>query len=980
MDALDTAPPAAEARHWLRSPLSVSLGYAACGAVALQGLGALQMEGLAPSGPAWGLLGVSTLALFALVRRLRVDRAGPDLDDLPDMLLQLDERGCLRSWNRPAALQADEERLTDGAHLSELAVAEDQPILHEALARAVKLGRAQCTARLRSGDGVALPCLWHLRPQTDDGGSMVGFLVSLGDMSDSDRRLRELEERERRHRQMVEMAPHLVAVVAQDRIVFINRAGARMLGAAGPAALLGGSWQSLRAGDQGLMRMDGTPIPVEITQVPTLYEGEVASLVQARDLTQVQVAEAARKDAELRLRGVVETAGDAIITADANGFIQSFNGGAEALFGYASFEVLGRSLSVLLPPEEAAHHETAMRRFLREGRERPTGPQREALALHKDGHTFPVEINLGCQRLDGEQLFTAVLRDVSERNKSATRLRVADKVLESTSEGVMVTEKSGTILWVNNAFCKISGYGRDEVIGKNASLLKSGMQNADFYKQMWKTIDDKGMWAGEIWNRRKDGEAYPEWLTIKAVPEPDGRISRYVGIFSDISKHKRAEETIKHLTYYDAVTRLPNRYLFQDRVGQALERARRTGKLVALVLVSLDRFKTVNETLGHQVGDALLREVAKRLSASVRGEDTVARMRGDTFCCVLTELTASHDATPVIHRIMDCFTHSYQLGEHELYVTASVGIGLYPVDGSELDDLLQKSETAMNRSKDAAESAFHFYTPEMNANSMERLRLETDLRKAIGREELALAYQPKVDTLSGRILGAEALLRWRHHEMGLVSPARFIPIAEETGLIVPIGGWALRHVCEQIRNWDQARVPTTRIAVNLSAHQFHQPDLVEMIVRVLEETGVPADMLELELTESAVMQNADTAIQTLMRLHEVGIRIAIDDFGTGYSSLSYLKKFPIDKLKIDRSFVQDLGTNSAGEEIVGAIIAMAHSLNLSVVAEGVETRQQLELLQCMDCDEIQGYYFSKPVFADEFETLLHTGVLGQEAA
>jgi diguanylate cyclase (GGDEF)-like protein/PAS domain S-box-containing protein len=572
-------------------------------------------------------------------------------------------------------------------------------------------------------------------------------------------------------------------------------------------------------------------------------------------------------------------------------------------------------------------------------------------------------------------MFTLVIRDVSERKALYSRLAMTEKVLEATSEGVILSDAAGNILWVNGGFSRISGYSRDEAIGQTTRLLKSGLQGPSFYQQMWEALQSEGEWAGEIWNRRKDGEAYPEWLTIKTIHDENGQPERFVGVFSDISKHKRAQETIRHLTYYDPVTRLPNRYLFQDRLSQAMERARRSDRRVALVLVSLDRFKTINETLGHQVGDALLREVAQRLTTSVRGEDTVSRLRGDTFCCVLAELNHTHDANPVINRILDAFTQPFLINEHELFITSSLGISMFPLDGAEIDDLLQKAESAVSRSKERAENSYHFYTPEMNANSMERLRLETDLRKAINRDELVLYYQPKVEVATGRLLGAEALVRWRHPEYGMVPPGRFIPIAEDTGLILPIGSMVLHQACHQIKDWLDQGLEAVPVAVNLSAHQFRQTELVQAITRVIADAGIPRGLIELELTESAVMRNADTAVMLLNELHGLGLTIAIDDFGTGYSSLSYLKKFPIDRLKVDRSFVQDLGTNQAGEEIVGAIIALAHSLKMSVIAEGVENSRQLDMLRELKCEEVQGFYFGRPVPADEFAKLLKAGIL-----
>jgi diguanylate cyclase (GGDEF)-like protein/PAS domain S-box-containing protein len=679
------------------------------------------------------------------------------------------------------------------------------------------------------------------------------------------------------------------------------------------------------------------------------------------------------RTAKACLDTVVSSLPDALVIADERGRIRQINPKTTRQFGYVPHEAVDEPIDGLLAEPYARQLRERWKAYVADGSGDLIGSGREVLARRKDGSVIPMELSVSPLESDGERRFVVVLHDISARKRALARLDVAEKVLECTMEGVMVTDRRGIMLWVNQGFCRISGYSREEVLGQKAAMLKSGLQNQDFYQAMWAKIRQSGEWEGEIWNRRKDGEAYPEWLTIKAITDPSGQVTRYVGVFSDISKHKRAEETIRTLTYFDAVTRLPNRHLFMDRLDQALERAPRADRKVALVMVGLNRFKQINETLGHQTGDEMLRAVAGRLGSTLRGHDTVARLRGDTFCCLLTDLVQDHDAHLVISRLLDTFSSSFQVGEHELFITAKVGISVYPVDGTDPEDLVLKAETAMNRSKELADNAYQFYTPEMHANSVERLRLETELRKAISRNELVVYYQPKIQTATGRVVGAEALLRWRHHELGMISPADFIPIAEETGLIVPIGNWVLNHVCQQISAWTAAGQPTVQVAVNLSAHQFRQPDLVDRVVEAMQHAGIDPDLLELELTESAVMHNAEAAIRTLMDLHEQGVRLAVDDFGTGYSSLSYLKKFPLDKLKIDRSFVMDIDTNPASAEIVGAIIAMGHSLNLEIVAEGVENDSQLEVLRTLHCDEIQGFYYSRPIPAETFASILRLG-------
>jgi diguanylate cyclase (GGDEF)-like protein/PAS domain S-box-containing protein len=711
---------------------------------------------------------------------------------------------------------------------------------------------------------------------------------------------------------------------------------------------------------------------IALSNASNASNADNAALAQARD---------AQNRAESRLDVVVSSLPDALVVADLAGRIRLFNPSAEHLFGYSAAEVEGEPMDGLFADPYGRQQRERMKEFLATGSGGFISRGREMLARGKNGKVFPCEVSIAEMERDRQHRFVAVIHDVSTRKHALARLDVAEKVLESTMEGVMVTNRSGVIMWVNQAFCRISGYAREEVLGQPASMLKSGMQPGEFYAAMWNVILKDGEWAGEIWNRRKDGEAYPEWLTIKAICDHTGQVTSYVGVFSDISKHKRAEETIRTLTYYDPVTHLPNRDLFMDRLAQGLERAQRQERKVALVMIGLDRFRTVNETLGHQVGDQLLRMVADRLAGCLRGHDTVARLRGDTFCCLLTDLAQSHDAHLVIARLLDCFSTFFEIGGHELFVTASLGISVFPLDAAEPDDLVVKAETAMSRSKKQGEAVYQFYTPEMNTHSVARLQLETDLRKAIQRQEFVVYYQPKIETTTGRVVGAEALLRWHHRELGMVSPNDFIPMAEETGLIVPIGNWVLDHVCQQISLWQAEGVPAVQVAVNLSAHQFRQPDLVERVVEALKTHRIDPALIELELTESAVMRNAEMAISTLMELHGHGVRLAVDDFGTGYSSLSYLKRFPLDKLKIDRSFIHDVDTNATSAEIVGAIIAMAHSLNLSVIGEGVERAAQLSVLGQLHCDEIQGFYYSRPIPAQTFAEILRLGkVVGNDTA
>lgn len=915
-----------------------------------------------------GALSVFVVLVFLKYRRKRL-QAG--LDDLPDATFLVDDGGLIRQWNHAAEELVGDRLFLSGEAFAEIAVLDAQAALFTALKNGFQQGDSAFETRISNTEGIAIPCLGKARLLS--GGH--GLVVSLRPSPANPRR----ESRTEAFRQIVELLPGLAAVVAEGRIVWINRTGAMMLGADSPAHLLHQPWETFappRTDDQKprLRRQDGREIDVEMTSSGTLFDDHPAMLVEARDLSTLTVTDGRTENFSKRVQGILQAVDDAVMIVDDAGVTQDINPAAELLFGHPAREAIGQDIALLLTSEECRGFLDILRRRAA-GIDIPLRRRHELRCRRHDGSCFPAQLTVSEIRDGQKHLFTLVIRDVSERKALYSRLAMTEKVLEATSEGIILSDTKGNILWVNGGFSRISGYSRDEAIGQTTRLLKSGLQAPEFYKQMWNTLLAEGEWNGEIWNRRKDGEAYPEWLAIKTIHDETGKPERYVGVFSDVSKHKRAQETIHHLTYYDSVTRLPNRYLFQDRLGQAMERARRSNHQVGLVLVSLDRFKNINETLGHHVGDTLLREVAQRISNSIRGEDTASRLRGDTFCCVLAELNHAHDANPVINRILDAFSQPFVVNDQELFITSSLGISMFPLDATEIDDLLQKAESAVNRSKERTENTYYFYTPEMNVNSMERLRLETDLRKAVNRDELVLFYQPKVETATGKLVGAEALVRWRHPEYGMVPPGRFIPMAEDTGLILPIGSLVLHQACQQIKNWLNRGLPVVPVAVNLSAYQFRQTNLVQSIAHTISDAGIPGSLIELELTESAVMRNADAAVMLLAELHDMGLSIAIDDFGTGYSSLSYLKKFPIDRLKVDQSFVQDLGTSQVGEEIVGAIIALAHSLKMSVVAEGVENSRQLEMLRELDCEEIQGFYFGRPVPAEDFTEILKTGML-----
>jgi diguanylate cyclase (GGDEF)-like protein/PAS domain S-box-containing protein len=554
--------------------------------------------------------------------------------------------------------------------------------------------------------------------------------------------------------------------------------------------------------------------------------------------------------------------------------------------------------------------------------------------------------------------------------RSNAELCQAATVFENTKEGVMIADAANRVVAVNRAFVEITGYGADELIGRTPEVLRSSRQDEAFYRRIGEAIKEHGHWQGELWDRRKNGEDYPAWLSISVVKDDDGQVTHHVSVFSDITVLKESEARLDQLAHHDPLTGLPNRLLLNARAEHALARARRNEKQMAVLFLDLDRFKYINDTLGHPAGDLLLQQVAERLRKCVRDEDTISRLGGDEFTILLEELDDAGAASTVARKILGALSEKAVLFGREVFVTCSIGISLYPRDGEDIVTLFKNADSALYRAKDQGRDTYQFYTEELTTLAVERLELENDLRHALETGELLVHYQPQVNLRSGRITGMEALARWQHPRRGLLMPADFIPLAEETGLIVPLGEWVLRTACFQAKAWLDAGLSTAPVAVNLSPRQFRQKDLVERIAGTLQESGLPPDHLELEITEGLVMFNVEASVTLMGRLKDLGVRFSIDDFGTGYSSLSYLKRFPIDKIKIHQSFVQNITTDPEDAAISSAIISLTHSMKRKAIAEGVETDAQREFLLSHHCDEIQGHHFSKPAPADVIERLL----------
>ena len=566
-------------------------------------------------------------------------------------------------------------------------------------------------------------------------------------------------------------------------------------------------------------------------------------------------------------------------------------------------------------------------------------------------------------------------QDITERKKIDAELRVSSVAFES-QEPMVITDSNEIILRVNKAFIESTGYSTEEVVGNKPSMLKSGYHDAVFYRAMWEAIHLTGFWQGEIWDRRKNGEIYPKWLTISAVKGDDGVITHYVGSHFDITERKQAEEQIKYLAFYDPLTCLPNRRLLLDRLQQALTSSGRSTRKGALLFIDLDNFKTLNDTLGHDIGDLLLQQVAQRLESCVRERDTVARLGGDEFVVLLEDLStnaleAATQAEGVGEKILNTLNQKYYLSKHEYHNTPSIGITLFDESQQSSEALFQQADLAMYQSKKAGRNTLRFFDPKMQESINVRSSLELELRKAIDEHQFQLYYQIQVDN-SNRPFGSEALIRWNHPERGMVLPMQFIPLAEESGLILSIGKWVLEAACEQLVKWSKKQgTEHLIVAINVSAHQFHQADFTDQVLEIIERTGANPQQLKLELTESLLLTDIECVITKMNKLKHRGVGFSLDDFGTGYSSLSYLSQLPLDQLKIDRSFVMNLDSNDDSVAICAAIISMAHSLKLKVVAEGVETEVQSYILGSGHrCDYFQGYLFGKPVPIDQFEAQL----------
>jgi diguanylate cyclase (GGDEF)-like protein/PAS domain S-box-containing protein len=728
-----------------------------------------------------------------------------------------------------------------------------------------------------------------------------------------------------------------------------------------------------RINDESVTYPNGRKVSLETLK--TLFFGPDNTMLGlvgiSRDISERKLAEIAVKRESEKNLALLRNASDGIHILNSEGNIIEASDSFCAMLGYQRSEMIGMNVTQWDPSRANPDRTKSiiLERFAQQGRS-----QFETLHRRKNGTTIDVEVSCFPLELDGKLVLFYSSRDITERKKTETELRIAATAFQSESS-IMITDANAVILRINQAFSESTGYTAEDIVGQKPRILKSGLHNEEFYRDMWESIRQTGTWQGEIWDRRKNGTIYPKWLTISSVKGNDGIVTHYIGSHVDITERKEAEEKIKHLAFYDHLTNLPNRLLLQDRLKQALVSSARNNRKGSLLFIDLDNFKNINDTLGHDIGDILLKQVSQRLESCLRNGDTVARLGGDEFVVMLLDLSdlpleAAAQTEAISEKILVSLGESYQLEKNIYRCTASIGATLFGDTQQSTDELMKQADIAMYQAKQAGRNAIRFFDKKMQESISARVSLESELLRAIEFEQFRLYYQVQINS-SNRPIGAEALIRWVHPERGLVSPAQFIPLAEESGLIHAVGQWVLETACAQINAWQQDELTRDLIlSVNVSAKQFLQTDFVAQIQTAIQRNAINPRLLKLEATESLLLDNFENTITAMNALKEIGVQFSLDDFGTGYSSLQYLKRLPLSQLKIDQSFVRDLGTDSSDKAIVRTIIAMAKSLNLDVIAEGVETEQQMLFLLNNGCMHFQGYLFGKPVPIAQFNESL----------
>ncbi|AYC31313.1 bifunctional diguanylate cyclase/phosphodiesterase [Pseudomonas cavernae] len=815
-----------------------------------------------------------------------------------------------------------------------------------------------------------------------DGLLMRGLMIDVTEAKQTEQALRLSEQQ---FTSVFHHCPDILVIASREdgRLLTVNRTFEQQLGISaaealgktsteldiwgipdiGPGLLQLLQQQNLHNLEMPFRRRNGERFTGLISAQQIQFEHTPALVVAVRDVSQLKETQQQLQRSEEKFAKAFHASPDGLlITRLRDGLLIEANEGFTRITGYS--------------PGDAATHTTLQLGIWADPADRlrmiellqRDGSARDFMApiLTRDGQQRLCELSTQAIVIGDEPCMLTIARDITERQLMQETLQQAATVFESTAEGVLITDTQQRITAVNRAFSEITGYSEAEVLGQTPRLLASGQHDSAFYVAMWHQLAADGHWQGEIWNRRKSGEPYPEWLTISAVRNSSAEITHFVGVFADISTLKHAQARLDYQAHHDPLTGLPNRLLFENRLRTALQDAQADNRQGAVLFLDLDRFKHINDSLGHPVGDQLLKSIALRLRDQLRDIDTVARLGGDEFIILLPGLHQASDAEHVADKLLNCFGAPFPAGAHEFFISASIGISLFPQDGKDVATLVKNADAAMYRSKAKGRNRAEFYTRDLTYQATERMALEHELRRALERKEFSLYYQPKLSLTNRQLIGAEALLRWHHPQLGEIPPDRFIPLAEDSGLILPLGDWALQEACRQMSLWQQQHAPFGPLSVNLAGSQLRQPQLVQRIAKLLSNYALPAALLQLEITESFIMSQTEQALAILHELKALGLQLAIDDFGTGYSSLSYLKRLPLDTLKIDKSFVSGLPDDPHDAAITRAILALARSMQLTVIAEGVETQAQQDFLAREGCVQIQGFLVSQPLPAEAF--------------
>lgn len=920
-----------------------------------------------------------------------LERSNHDLFNIKECiafpLFVVDKNLCVTQANRGCRSIIKDDLSIVGKYIHELSWLIVIPAIDKMIHRVIISGRSEQT--LLQNTQIEHVYVLRVMPYHSQGEQVRGAILVFDEVTEQWQAESSLRASEQRFRQVTEALPQLILELScQGSCDFVNTQWSSYTGMtlssqtsmcwldcieAEDRPLLQEQWDDDHISGQSVsvecrvLHHDGTSRWFSALFVPIFneYGGLAKWFACFTDIEEFKQTQLNLQRSQNRVSNIIDTMPEAILVVDQQGIIRVVNKRIEDIFGYEMREVKGQAVEMLLPERYRSGHGQLRAGYMKKPETMLLGAGRDLYALHKDGSEFPVELGLAPLEEEGNIYTVVSVANISQRKDADVELNLAAKVFSSTMDGIFILDTEQKVIKVNSAAQQIFGFPEQEWIGQPLTRIRSDRHSNLFYDKLWRAARINGRWQGEIWQCHKNGSDIPMWLSLTAVFNTHGDIERYIATMYDISEQVKAKEYIYHLAHYDMLTQLPNRTLFLEKFHEYTQSPTEQTITMALLFVDLDNFKQVNDTLGHPVGDILLCQAAERMRSVIRDQDVVSRHSGDEFTILLRGVDDKNLISDIAHRLCVELANPFDLGRGDFFVSASIGIARYPTDGTDVNTLLRHADLAMYRAKYLGRNQYRFYQPEMSSVLVELTELQSDLRLAIERDELVLHYQPIIDIQSERCVGVEALTRWWHPTKGFISPVKFIPAAEDSNLILPLGEWVLRAACRQLHQWNQSGVCLDFISINVSGKQIMQMDFAALLRQVLDEYQLEAKQVLIELTESFVMHESDIAINRLMDIRQIGVGIAIDDFGTGYSSLSYLKQLPVTKLKLDRSFVNDLPNDINDVEISRAIFHLGDAVGLQVVAEGVETYSQHQFLVDERYHLCQGFYYARPMLADD---------------